>query len=496
MAGRFSPRPNQHQKGHIRPPVILQAMLGCTLHDARLHLPFYGRQVQPTSQPSPQRAHQATSHTASHAWLHTAGCKVASSILWQAGTAHVPTNTRKGPSGHQSYCKPCLVAHSRMQGCIFHLMTGRFSPRPNQHQKGPIRPPVILQAMLGCTLQDARLHLPSYGRQVQPTPTNNWLPWGLFWSTMYNIGHEGHGWRKVRDYTLTRPDNRLANTTPRNGSREIIATVYQLNNKKTFHRDTDNNTQIKVHVGVVNVAGVVGKSISPNLERDPVFNEKTNLDIHLIQVLLQLLIGPDLCDNLLLQPVQLCKHNRPRDQQGHAIDRATRSTGPRDQQGHVIDRATWTTGPRERQGHVNDRATWSTGHMVGHGSMRNHCAGDQCSTDHCVSDHSASDHHVSHCHMSTPGMNYNCMSNQCVGDPCVGDHHKIHWCVGDNHVNHKCVSDHNESPWYVVTTMWITDVWVTTIWLTDVSVTAMWITNVLVITMWVPDMLWPPCEYP
>ena len=100
----------------------------CTLHDARLHLPFYGRQVQPT-----------------------------------------PTNTRKGPSGLQSYCKPCLVAHSTMQGCIFHFMVGRFSPRPNQHQKGPIRPPVILQAMLGCTLQDARLHLPSYGRQVQPT---------------------------------------------------------------------------------------------------------------------------------------------------------------------------------------------------------------------------------------------------------------------------------------------------------------------------------------
>lgn len=45
---------------------------------------------------------------------------------------------------------------------------------------------------------------------------------------------------------------------------------------------------------------------APHLQGDPILHQQANLDVHEIEVLLQLLIGPDLPDHLFLELQQLC----------------------------------------------------------------------------------------------------------------------------------------------------------------------------------------------
>lgn len=45
---------------------------------------------------------------------------------------------------------------------------------------------------------------------------------------------------------------------------------------------------------------------APHLQGDPVLYQLADLDVHEVEVLLQLLIGPDLPDHVFLEPQQLC----------------------------------------------------------------------------------------------------------------------------------------------------------------------------------------------
>lgn len=46
--------------------------------------------------------------------------------------------------------------------------------------------------------------------------------------------------------------------------------------------------------------------VGPHLQGDPVLYQQANFDVHEIEVLLKLLIGPDLPDHLFLELQQLC----------------------------------------------------------------------------------------------------------------------------------------------------------------------------------------------
>ena len=53
------------------------------------------------------------------------------------------------------------------------------------------------------------------------------------------------------------------------------------------------------------------------LQGDPVLDQQTNLDVHHVQVLLHLLVRPDVLDNLCLQALAFLRENRTRRGKGN-----------------------------------------------------------------------------------------------------------------------------------------------------------------------------------